>query len=54
LQITASQATLTAMSDVGAMHGMETFLQLVKLENGTCSVPAVAIDDAPRFPCAES
>jgi hexosaminidase len=50
LQITPSQATLTAATDVGAMHGMETFLQLVSVENGTCSVPAVAIDDAPRFP----
>ncbi len=31
------------------MHGMETFLQLVTLESDTCSVPAVTIDDAPRF-----
>jgi hexosaminidase len=49
LQITSSQVTLNAATDVGAMHGMETFLQLVKLENDTCSVPAVSIDDAPRF-----
>ena len=50
LQITSSQATLTAATDVGAMHGLETFLQLVTLENDACSVPAVTIDDAPRFP----
>ena len=49
LQITSSQATLSAATDVGAMHGMETFLQLVKLENDACAVPAVSIDDAPRF-----
>jgi hexosaminidase len=49
LQITPSQATLTAATDVGAMHGMETFLQLVRLENDTCSVPAIVIDDTPRF-----
>ncbi len=49
LQITPSQATLSAATDVGAMHGMETFLQLLKLENDTCSVPAISIDDAPRF-----
>jgi hexosaminidase len=49
LQITSSQATLTAATDVGAMHGLETFLQLVRLENDTCSVPAITIDDAPRF-----
>ena len=49
LQITTSQATLTAATDVGAMHGMETFLQLVRLENDACTVPVVTIDDAPRF-----
>ncbi len=50
LQITPAQATLTAATDLGAMHGMETFLQLVTMENDACSVPAVSIDDAPRFP----
>src|SRR5215472_5102707 len=49
LQITPSQATLNAATGVGAMRGMETFLQLVQLQNGTCSVPAINIDDAPRF-----
>ena len=49
LQITPSQATLNAATDVGAMHGMETFLQLVEVESDTCAVPAVTIDDAPRF-----
>ena len=49
LQITPTEATLTAATDVGAMHGMETFLQLVRLDNDTCSLPAVTIDDAPRF-----
>src|ERR1035437_5237132 len=49
LKITSSQATLTAATDVGAMHGMETLLQLVMVEDGSCSVPVVSIDDAPRF-----
>ncbi len=49
LKVTASQATLTAATDVGAMHGMETFLQLVEMESGGCRVRAVAIDDRPRF-----
>ncbi len=49
LKITSSQATLTAATDVGAMHGMETFLQLVTVGDGSCSAPAVSIDDAPRF-----
>jgi hexosaminidase len=49
LNITATQATLTATTDVGAMRGLETLLQLVSMQNGTCQVPLIAIDDAPRF-----
>ncbi len=49
LAVTTSQATLTAATDLGAMHGLETFLQLVSMENGACRVPAIAIDDTPRF-----
>lgn len=50
LNVTSTGATLTAATDVGAMHGLETFLQLVEMRDGACRLPAVAIDDAPRFP----
>ena len=50
LKITPARANLTAATDVGAMRGMQTLLQLVTMENGVCSFPAVTIDDAPRFP----
>ncbi|UWZ85792.1 beta-N-acetylhexosaminidase [Occallatibacter riparius] len=49
LSVTPQGATLTAANDLGAMHGLETFLQLVNMENGGCQVPAVTIDDTPRF-----
>ena len=49
LSVTSSGATLTAATDVGAMHGLETLLQLVEMRDGACRVPGVAIDDAPRF-----
>lgn len=49
LNVTSSGAQLSAATDVGAMHGMETFLQLIEVRNGMCALPAVAIDDAPRF-----
>jgi hexosaminidase len=49
LNVTPSGATLTAATDVGAMHGLETLLQLVEMRGDGCSVPAVTIDDAPRF-----
>jgi hexosaminidase len=50
LAVTSSQATLTAATDVGAMRGLETFLQLVTMDSGACRVPAVTIEDTPRFP----
>jgi hexosaminidase len=50
LEVTPQSATLTAATDVGAMRGLETFLQLATMESGACHVPAVSIDDAPRFP----
>lgn len=50
LTVSRTAADLTAATDVGAMHGLETFLQLVEVKNGACRLPAVTIDDAPRFP----
>ena len=49
LNVTPTQATITAATDVGAMHGMETFLQLVTMTDASCRVAVVHIDDAPRF-----
>ena len=50
LTVTSTGAELTAATDVGAMHGLETFLQLVEVSGSGCWLPAVTIDDAPRFP----
>src|SRR6185437_744658 len=50
LTVTSQSATLTAATDVGAMRGFETLLQLADMQNGACHLPAVTIDDAPRFP----
>jgi hexosaminidase len=49
LRSTAQQVRLQAATVVGAMRGLSTFLQLVQIENGAASIPAVTIDDAPRF-----
>jgi hexosaminidase len=49
LAVSPAGATLTAATDVGAMHGLETFLQLATMRDGACSLSAVTIDDAPRF-----
>ena len=49
LTVTSANAALSAATDVGAMHGMETFLQLAEMKDGACRLPAVTIDDTPRF-----
>ncbi|MEO6965730.1 MAG: family 20 glycosylhydrolase [Acidobacteriaceae bacterium] len=50
LEITASQVRLTAPNPLGVLHGLQTFLQLVRITPQGFSVPTVTIDDKPRFP----
>jgi len=49
LAITESGAKLTAPSPLGVLYGLQTFLQLVETTPNGFSVPAVTIDDKPRF-----
>jgi hexosaminidase len=49
LEVTARQARIAAPTPVGALHGIETFLQLVSPGQGGFAVPAVRIEDRPRF-----
>ncbi|HUJ31154.1 MAG TPA: family 20 glycosylhydrolase [Candidatus Acidoferrum sp.] len=50
LDVTPSRATLTATNTLGALHGLETFLQLVQSTPAGFAAPAVHIEDKPRFP----
>ena len=50
LKITPSGAQLMAANPLGVLHGLQTFLQLVRITPQGFAVPAVAIDDQPRFP----
>jgi hexosaminidase len=49
LEVSATGVLLTAPNPLGALHGLQTFLQLVRLTPQGFSVPAVTIDDEPRF-----
>jgi len=49
LDVGAGRITLHAGTVVGALRGLETLLQLVEGSAGGFSVPAVHIEDAPRF-----
>jgi len=50
LEISTTHVELTAANPLGALHGLQTFLQLVRTTPQGFSVPVVTIDDQPRFP----
>ena len=50
LKVTPAGARLLAHNPLGVLRGLTTLLQLVHTGNGAPSVPAVTIDDSPRFP----
>ncbi|MBW4025960.1 MAG: family 20 glycosylhydrolase [Acidobacteria bacterium] len=50
LEISSTQVLLTAANPLGVLHGLQTFLQLVRITPQGFSVPAVTIHDHPRFP----
>lgn len=50
LEVTSSGAQLNAATTLGVMRGLQTFLQLVEMTPQGFAVPAVVIQDKPRFP----
>jgi len=50
LEVAPSGASITAPTDLGALHGLQTFLQLVTVSPDGFVAPAVTIKDTPRFP----
>src|ERR1700680_3619602 len=50
LEIVDSGARLSAPMTLGVMRGLQTFLQLVHTTGEGFAVPAVSIEDSPRFP----
>ena len=50
LEVTASGATLDAPTSLGVLRGLQTFLQLVTATPAGFAVPAISIQDQPRFP----
>src|SRR5579875_160328 len=50
LTVTSQGVHLRAATDVGAMHGLQTLLQLVQHTDTQYFLPAVTIHDSPRFP----
>jgi hexosaminidase len=50
LTIDADTAKIEAPTPLGAMHALQTFLQLVEVAPDGFAAPALAIQDKPRFP----
>ena len=50
LDVDEHRVSLRAKTDIGALHGMETLLQLLQPSGSGYVFPAVHIQDAPRFP----
>ncbi len=50
LSVAGNQVKLTAPTDIGAMRGLETFLQLLNADEQGYYLPFVEINDTPRFP----
>jgi len=49
LHVTPAGAEIDAATELGAMHGLETLIQLVQPGSNGYFIPAVSIHDAPRF-----
>src|SRR5205823_14885247 len=49
LKVDSQGAVVSASNPLGAMHGLETFYQLIANDESGWTVPAVTIDDHPRF-----
>jgi hexosaminidase len=49
LSVTDSGAKINAPTTLGALHGLQTFLQLVEITANGFAVPVVTIKDQPRF-----
>lgn len=50
LTISSKKIELNAETDLGAMHGLETLLQLLSADKNGYYFPSVKINDKPRFP----
>ena len=50
LAVSTTEVQLSAPNPLGVLRGLQTFLQLVTVTANGFSVPAVVIDDKPRFP----
>lgn len=49
LEVTPGKVTLNALTDLGALRGLETFVQLLSNDNEGYYIPCLKIEDSPRY-----
>ncbi|MGE5352560.1 MAG: beta-N-acetylhexosaminidase [Acidobacteriota bacterium] len=49
LEVTPGKVTLNATDDIGALRGLETFVQLLSVDQDGYYIPCLKIEDSPRF-----
>lgn len=49
LEVTPGKVTLNATDDLGALRGLETFVQLLSVDQDGYYIPCMKIEDSPRF-----
>jgi len=49
IQVSENQIRLNAKTDIGAIHGLQTLIQLVEVQQGAFVIPLVKINDSPRY-----
>ena len=50
LEILTDRISLKAKTDIGAIRGLSTLMQLIDVQNGAYVFPVLRIEDNPRFP----
>lgn len=50
IEVSQEKILLRSNTDIGAMRGLETILQLIKYSNDKFYIPSLKISDYPRFP----
>ncbi len=49
IRVSENQIRLNAETDLGAIHGLQTLIQLIEVRDGDFVIPCVKINDSPRF-----
>jgi len=50
IKVSENEISITSNTETGTLHGLETLKQLIEKKDGKWTIPAVELNDNPRFP----